>query len=696
MNRRRPGILAACVGAAACATSVCRVAFPDETIRLADTYAPYRLTPTADHRRQAAEFARATAGEAPLARMERLAHDYAYGDSQGAWDDPQLLARLRADGFSIVETVRDPDDGFAAMLVKDERTGRHVPAMRGTDDAGWSNYFTGKGDVWTDLGEVTTGVNVGITQFENTNHAKWLAGIARSYGRDGKLDVTGHSLGGALSNLFAASYPEVVNRVITFQAPAVSEAVWGKYESKVGRLSPADRPWIEATVAADDPVSLAGTHYLSGTIVHAVAMSDQASSVLGNHTAFLWQSPELKKADGEQYAPRDRVTAVTDFRDSVFASLRKGFVIDGLVNPGAVDERRKNAAAVVDALVLQRVLEDEWERLQTATDPAETAAIQKRVNRLWETAEASSKKLAGRRGLETVADLLQRRSDAAVHPELRKWLADESALCRKASQTLKRRDELALSGDTSLDAAQRLDRLKQQATDEYRERRRAFSQRMQVEVRDRKEQTEKFERRAVEFAKHGLKPRDPNAPLDPDEAKPIIPDDCMLEIAVGDPTGGRAYVDAYHALGGVVTATRPTRIAPEKNGPGFWDAEERYPYAFAGRMLDNELVGQWVTSSPEEGKRWSKSRLDQHSVGRTTHTDRLRIVLFADGTASWESETTTVRELHALVGVFDSDTGETETYRTTAWPKQSGSAVWRIGKSATASAPAMPDELIAP
>lgn len=198
------------------------------------------------------------------------------------------------------------------------------------------------------------------------------------------------------------------------------------------------------------------------------------------------------------------------------------------------------------------------------------------------------------------------------------------------------------------------------------------------------EQTEQLERRAKALAENRLGPRDSNAKPDPNEAKPIIPEDCTIEVAVGDANSGKTYVDTYKVLGNTVTATRAPLIVPEKKGQGFWDAEEQYNYAFEGTLQGNVIVGKWVSTAGTEGKRYeSNGSLFQYAKGTVKQMDEVRIVLFGDGTVSWELASETEVRSHALVGVFDADTGSTEVFRTTPWPKQTGSGVWQIRRRET-------------
>ena len=45
-----------------------------------------------------------TRGEPPLARLERIAHDYAHAESPHGYFDKRLLRRMKADGLTLVES----------------------------------------------------------------------------------------------------------------------------------------------------------------------------------------------------------------------------------------------------------------------------------------------------------------------------------------------------------------------------------------------------------------------------------------------------------------------------------------------------------------------------------------------------------------------------------------------------------------
>ena len=131
-----------------------------------------------------AAFQKATQGEHRLARMERLAHDYAYG--QGAdqnWNNKKLRRRMNVDQFDIVETIMDDRDGTAAMVVRDRVSNRNVIVFRGTD--GLLNGLTDPNpDAATDAAE-TAYAQIGQTQY--AKHAKLFNEWADKYGERGQI-----------------------------------------------------------------------------------------------------------------------------------------------------------------------------------------------------------------------------------------------------------------------------------------------------------------------------------------------------------------------------------------------------------------------------------------------------------------------------------------------------------------------------
>ncbi|MBK9035132.1 MAG: DUF4157 domain-containing protein [Myxococcales bacterium] len=87
-----------------------------------------------------------------------------------------------------------------------------------------------------DLAEDTNHVGIGMGQF-TMNQAVIESAVRRLGGRHGAC-ATGHSLGGALAQIAACFYPDVLVRVVTFQSPGIPREV----VERLRALPPDERP----------------------------------------------------------------------------------------------------------------------------------------------------------------------------------------------------------------------------------------------------------------------------------------------------------------------------------------------------------------------------------------------------------------------------------------------------------------------
>ncbi len=232
-------------------------------------------------------FEKTIQGEHPLARMERLAHGYAYGrGSDDNWHNKTLRRRMNVDGFDIVESMVNTDDGTASMVVKDRHTGRHIIVFRGTDSPP---------DMISDVKE-TTLAQVGQTQYATNQRIfdEW----AEKYSKEGKLDVTGHSLGGGLAHIFTSVHGDKIKKVATFQATAQEKSTIDRFN----KIPSEDRPEeVVLMVAAPDPVSHVGAKHVGVTKV----IAGSADNMGIGHTSMLLQNKNVKNWDGKAYRSDD-------------------------------------------------------------------------------------------------------------------------------------------------------------------------------------------------------------------------------------------------------------------------------------------------------------------------------------------------------------------------------------------------------
>lgn len=142
-------------------------------------------------------------------------------------------------GYQVAERIADSRTGLAMMVFTSPK-GKPVIAFRGTEGA-------------TDVRDVLSDVDprgIGFGQFEANKQS--LAAIAAKYPG---ATVTGHSLGGALAQRYAAEFNNA-GEVITYNAPGVDTSTAAKF--KKGKAK------VTHYVSNGDPVSLGGEKFIDG------------------------------------------------------------------------------------------------------------------------------------------------------------------------------------------------------------------------------------------------------------------------------------------------------------------------------------------------------------------------------------------------------------------------------------------------
>jgi pimeloyl-ACP methyl ester carboxylesterase len=181
---------------------------------------------------------------------ERLAHGIAYHDELTSDDQSYLESK----GLKVGKTYHG--HGGLDMTTFVPAQGGHatpVLAFRGTQ---------GKADVVDDTNPA------GVGAFQMAANEGLIAAALASLQPYGRPIVTGHSLGGALAQMTATRFPDLVGRVVTFQSPGVPRDMvarldaYNKTAEKTG-----GRP-VESThySVAGDIIPLAGQAFTSGFI----------------------------------------------------------------------------------------------------------------------------------------------------------------------------------------------------------------------------------------------------------------------------------------------------------------------------------------------------------------------------------------------------------------------------------------------
>ncbi len=156
---------------------------------------------------------------------EQMAHNLAYKDAL----TPQDVMWLHNHGYEPVSrNAVQGTGGFAMMafrpLQNEENVNPATTTPLGSPNARNVNMrpvlaFRGTDDD-ADLIDDTNPAGVGAYQFA-VNQGIIQQQMANLFMGQGQIDVTGHSLGGALAQLSAAEYPGLIGRIVTFQSPGI-------------------------------------------------------------------------------------------------------------------------------------------------------------------------------------------------------------------------------------------------------------------------------------------------------------------------------------------------------------------------------------------------------------------------------------------------------------------------------------------
>ncbi|HET9621082.1 MAG TPA: alpha/beta fold hydrolase [Kofleriaceae bacterium] len=147
------------------------------------------------------------------ALIEQLSHGMVAKDL-----DSKDLEFLQQNGYRAMPIIRGQREFVMRTFLPTEGSNRKpIVAFRGTVPSKPQTIIA-------DLDPS----GIGMYQF-NPNRAMIDAQMAAAH-THGQIISTGHSLGGALAQIAAATFPDRVGRIVTFQAPGVSKATAKKLE----------------------------------------------------------------------------------------------------------------------------------------------------------------------------------------------------------------------------------------------------------------------------------------------------------------------------------------------------------------------------------------------------------------------------------------------------------------------------------
>lgn len=153
----------------------------------------------------------AKAGDEPLTNVDALIEQLAHG-----MVDKELGAReehfLQVNGYQALPIIRGKHEFVMRTFLPTQSGKPPVVAFRGTVPS----------KAQTVIADLDPS-GIGMYQF-NPNRAM-IEGQMMAAATHGQVVSSGHSLGGALAQIAAATFPGCVQRIVTFQAPGVSKEI---------------------------------------------------------------------------------------------------------------------------------------------------------------------------------------------------------------------------------------------------------------------------------------------------------------------------------------------------------------------------------------------------------------------------------------------------------------------------------------
>ncbi len=213
---------------------------------------------------------------------------------------PAYQAALQA-----LDSLKDTSWAFATGTIYDQGKAP-ILAIRGSE----KNIF----DWWDDFNPM----GVGYSQYQSTkknkddNVYKWLDDVSHPQGTNVsfKPHITGHSLGGALTQWVAADYSSqgALGDIVTFNSPGIST-------EKAASFTGAEN--VTHYITSTDVVSLAGSSYIDGKYI----LFDESFSFMKPFAVINAHSHPVIVPDIIQSPSEPRIKKPLNFSEKTFASV---------------------------------------------------------------------------------------------------------------------------------------------------------------------------------------------------------------------------------------------------------------------------------------------------------------------------------------------------------------------------------------
>ena len=142
-------------------------------------------------------------------------------------DFTQEQAEEFAKRYRVDYQYFDDVTGFGATLFWDIEQNKHIVAIRGTEPDSFKDILN---DVFLATAGIAYEQEVALEAFYTRISTSKEEGGLGLLSEDEKIDVTGHSLGGFLTQVFVSKHQDIVNQAYSYNAPGI-DGIWGNIKT---------------------------------------------------------------------------------------------------------------------------------------------------------------------------------------------------------------------------------------------------------------------------------------------------------------------------------------------------------------------------------------------------------------------------------------------------------------------------------
>ena len=126
--------------------------------------------------------------------------------------------------YQVKYQYADDITGFGATLFWDTEQNKHIVAIRGTEATSFKDILN---DAFLGIAGVAYEQEIALESFyTRISTPKSKGGLGLLFTNE-KIDVTGHSLGGFLTQVFTSKHQDIISQAHTYNSPGI-DGIWGE------------------------------------------------------------------------------------------------------------------------------------------------------------------------------------------------------------------------------------------------------------------------------------------------------------------------------------------------------------------------------------------------------------------------------------------------------------------------------------